>query len=452
METKIELKNVRLIESLKETFKSGNLYFVKGKNERGKTTFTLALKSILTGDVPSDMVTTGKEQGKIVGTITGANGKKYKVIINLKEHGNPSFKIIDDNLNISNKKSDLASIFNYTGITVEEFLGLGLTKPGREKQAKLLINTLPEEIQKKIYKLDDLLSPKVETSLYNQRKEVGILLKNIPIEKPSDNDFIKDQKLDDWLFRFEKEKKETNALLEKKNEIEREQALWEQKRETYERSVIEKENAVEEAKRALARAEAELEQAKENLSGLGEKPTLPDIDYEKKKTDIEKAVKIIEEAKAARQRVQKWEETNEKIKKLKEKQVSLTEEITQMRKERQELVSKHLNISGLVIEDGELKLETKDGLHDFTELNIAFSTASKKMLEIMLLLNPEYRIFTLGKASEFDSKTLKEMADFAEANDAIIVLDYVDKNTDELVITCEEHFNDEMDSTTKKEK
>jgi len=459
METRVELNNIRLIENLDQTFKSGNLYYVKGKNERGKTTFTLALKSILTGDVPSDMVTTGKEDGQIVGTITGSEGRKYKVIINLKEKGTQTFKIIDDQMNVSSKKTDLATIFNYTGITVEEFLGLGLTVPGRQKQAQLLINILPEDVQQQIAFIDGLLTEKEkkdkkfgeqDPSLYVQRKEIGTLLRNTATpEAPTEADIIKDQKLDEWQTRFDTEKTNYEDLLNEKARIEGLQAVWDSKKETYGDNYInDAEEAVKQAENALEKAKQELRTRKENVASLGERPQLPllgtdskgeAITFETKKAQYEKGIVIIEDAKAARQRIAAYKESMEKVTKLEKKLDELTEHINQKRDERQALVTNNLNVADVVIEDGELKLKTKDGLHDFTEKNIAFSTASKKMLEIMLILNPDYRIFTLGKASEFDENTVKIMADFAEKNDAIIVLDYVDNSKDEFTIECYEN-------------
>lgn len=437
MEYKIELQNVRLIESLDEKFKSGNLYMVKGKNERGKTTFAMALKSILTGEVPSDMITTGEKEGKIVGTINGANGK-YKVIINLREKSN-TFKIIDEDLNVSTKKSTLAEIFNYKNITVEEFLGWGLTKPGREKQAQMLINILPKEVQQKISELDSLLSTKDENSLYVQRRDTSVLLKNLSLPEPTEQDIIKDSKLDGWQVRFEKEKKEVDALLEEKSQIESLQAAWDSKKEAYGDDYLSnKRKAVAEAERALAQAKLELDRAEHNVKDLGLRPELPQIDYEKKKSDLEQGYRIIEEAKASRERIKEFKKVKQRKEELENKQKNLTEQINQKRKERQKLVSENLNVEGVVIEDGELKLDTGDALHDFTEKNISFSRASKKMLEIMLLLNPEYRIFTLGKAAEMDMQTIQDMADFAEANDAIIVLDFVEPNTENLTIVAHE--------------
>jgi len=450
MEARVELTNIRLIENLDETFKSGNLYYVKGRNERGKTTFTLALKSVLTGDVPSDMVTTGKEEGQIVGTVTGSGGKKYKVIINLKEKGTQSFKIIDDEMNVSSKKTDLAGIFNYSGVTVEEFLGYGLTAQGRQKQAQLLINSLPKDVQQQIADIDALLSEKekkdkkfgeADPSLYVQRKEIGVVLRNTPTPvKPSEEDIIKDQKLDDWVARFEKESKAYDELIAEKSRIEGEQAVWDSKKQTYgDNYITSAEEAVREAEKALERAKQELRQRKENVASLGERPELPDVDFEKKKQDHEKGAAIIENAKAARERIKVYKESADKIKVMEARRDELTKEIERKREERQALVTNNLSVTDVVIEDGELKLKTKDGLHDFTEKNIAFSTASKKMLEIMLILNPDYRIFTLGKASEFDENTVKMMADFAEKNDAIIVLDYVDNAKEEFTIECFEN-------------
>jgi len=89
MNLKAHLKNVRLIDELSSEFKSGNLYVVRAKNERGKTTFKNALRGLITGNLPNDMLTRGEEEGVIEGTFTTADNKLVKVIINLKEGKDP---------------------------------------------------------------------------------------------------------------------------------------------------------------------------------------------------------------------------------------------------------------------------------------------------------------------------------------------------------------------------
>ena len=68
---KVELENIRKHQSIKYEFKEGHVYLVLGKNKLGKTTFTHALKSLFTGDVPNTMITNGKEEGMISGVKIG---------------------------------------------------------------------------------------------------------------------------------------------------------------------------------------------------------------------------------------------------------------------------------------------------------------------------------------------------------------------------------------------
>ena len=85
-----------------------------------------------------------------------------------------------------------------------------------------------------------------------------------------------------------------------------------------------------------------------------------------------------------------------------------------------------------------MKIDEDGTTYDFTEKTISYSVAAKKLLEIILMLNPNYPIAVLGKAREFDPDTIKEMRRIAKATDGIIMVDYVVGGVDELTIECYE--------------
>lgn len=438
---KVELKNIRKMESRVDEFNSGNLYLIKGKNGTNKTTFTNAVRAVLTGDVPKDMITTGKDDGSIVGVVRGRDGTTYKVIINLKKDKSPSFKIIDSDLNVSNKKTDLARIFNRIDFTVEEFLGWGYTTEGRKKQGDMLLNILPKEVQEEIKEIDELISTKDNgKSIFVERKTKGILLRNLSIPpQPSEKDIEIDGKLDEWKERYAKTQVEYNKKVEAVNTWKIKNTTDLSKKETLSNSIERTKKEIEEMEELLKRKKEQLRIDEETLSGLVIVPPPYSADeMEKDKINISKGAEVIKHAENIRSKVEAYKEADKKRKELQEAYNNLTEEIESKRAKKKELIKENLHIDQLVIDDDGLKIEEDGTLYDFTEKTISYSVAAKKLLEILIMLNPEYPIAVLGKARELDPNTIKEMKRIAKETESIIIADYVVGDVDKLTIECYE--------------
>lgn len=438
---KVELKNIRKMESRSEKFKSGNLYYIKGKNETNKTTFTNAVRAILTGEVPKDMITTGKDDASIVGVLSGREGKVYKVIINLKKDKAPSFKIIDSDLNTSNKKADLAAIFNRIDFTVEEFLGWGYTTEGRKKQGDMLLNILPKEVQEEVKGIDELISTKDNgKSIFVERKTKGILLKNTFLPtNPTEKDIEVDGMLDDWKERFAKSQTSYNQKVEAVNAWNIKNAKDISRKETLSETVERIKEEILKEESALNKKKEQLRVDEESLTAIVISPSPhKSEDMEKDKLNISKDAEVIKQAESIRAKVVDFKEADKKRKELQEAYDNLTTEIESKRAKKKELIKDNLSIESLVIDDEGLKIEEDGTLYDFTEKTISYSVAAKKLLEILIMLNPEYPIVVLGKAREFDPDTIKEMKRIAKETDSIIMVDYVVGDIDELTIECYE--------------
>jgi len=438
---KVELKNIRKIEERSDEFKSGNLYLIKGKNGTNKTTFTNAVRAILTGDVPKDMITTGKDDASIVGLLKGKDDLTYKVIINLKRDKAPSFKIIDSDLNVSNRKADLARIFNRIDFTVEEFLGWGYTTEGRKKQGDMLLNILPKEVQQEVKEIDELISTKDNgKSIFVERKTKGILLRNISLpEKPTDKDIEINGRLDEWKERYAKSQIEYNKKVEAINAWKIKNATDISKKETLTNSVERTKKEIEEMEEALRKKKEQLRKDEESLASITVSPISyqPD-EMEKERINITKGAEIIKQAENIRAKVMAYNEAEKKKTELQSEYERLTEEIEMNRAKKKELIKNNLHIEQLVIDDDGLKIEEDGVLYDFTEKTISYSVAAKKLLEILIMLNPEYPIAVLGKAREFDPDTIDEMKRIAKETDSIIMVDYVVGDVDKLTIECYE--------------
>ena len=213
MEVQMQLRNIKKIESLEVKFLSGHLYFVRGSNEKGKTTFTNAIPTCLTGVVDKDALTRGEKDGYYELMLT--DGSSTKVTIDLKESKSPKFTIITPDLRMSSKKTDLTRLFGYTHIGTDEFLALGTSEPGRRKQAAFFIELMPLEVKKQLNQIEGEINTS-NGSTYIDRRDAGVLLKNmVKPEEPTEEEKELAQNYQKWNAEvYDMEQDLNNAVLE----------------------------------------------------------------------------------------------------------------------------------------------------------------------------------------------------------------------------------------------
>ena len=222
---KLELLNFQVIKEFNFEF-DGNVYFITGDNELGKSTLLKAIGALLTGN--RDAVLRNGENKGFAKMIVGDDGENYDVELRFTKanpRGTLSIKQETTGMESSNI-SMLQKIFGYQDFDAVEFSRWSETAEGRRKQVQYVKALLPDDVQKRIAEIDSEVEKtkeirkthnaevKTYTSIVdNSEKELRTMLNFMKESGKSGNvkDYAEQIKIDDLL-----EEQNTNAqLLEK---------------------------------------------------------------------------------------------------------------------------------------------------------------------------------------------------------------------------------------------
>lgn len=184
----LQLFNFQVIKELNADFE-GNVYFITGDNELGKSTLLKAIGALLTGE--RDAVLKNGEKNGFAKMVVGNDGANYEVELKFTEknpRGTLSIKTADGMK--SDNVSMLQKLFGYTNFDAVEFASWSETAEGRRKQVECIKALLPKEVQERINAIDseitrikylrkeDSASLKTyETIFNNSQNELSTLLK-----------------------------------------------------------------------------------------------------------------------------------------------------------------------------------------------------------------------------------------------------------------------------------
>ena len=150
---KLELVNFQVIKEFNADF-DGNVYFITGDNELGKSTVLKAIGALLTGN--RDAVLKNGESKGFAKMIVGDDGEEYEVELKFTKanpRGTLSIKSKTTGMK-SDNVSMLQKIFGYTDFDAVEFSRWSETAEGRRKQIEVVKSLLPEEVRTRIAEID----------------------------------------------------------------------------------------------------------------------------------------------------------------------------------------------------------------------------------------------------------------------------------------------------------
>ena len=151
---RLELKNFQVIEDFNADFE-GNVYFITGDNERGKSTVLKSIGILLTGNRDA-VLQNGKEKG-FAKMVIGDDGENYEVDLKFTKanpRGTLTIKSEQTGLK-SDSVTMLQKIFGYTDFDAVEFSRWSETAEGRRKQIEVVKSLLPKEVQTRIAEIDE---------------------------------------------------------------------------------------------------------------------------------------------------------------------------------------------------------------------------------------------------------------------------------------------------------
>lgn len=154
---KLQLSNFQVIKNFDAEF-SGNVYFIKGDNELGKSTLLKAIGALLTGN-RDEVLRNGETKG-FAKMVIGDDGEEYDVSLSFSEanpRGTLSIKQKSTGMQ-SNNISMLQKIFGYQDFDAVEFSRWSETAEGRRKQIAVVKSLLPVEVRERIESIDSEVS------------------------------------------------------------------------------------------------------------------------------------------------------------------------------------------------------------------------------------------------------------------------------------------------------
>lgn len=421
---KLELVNFQVIKEFNADF-DGNVYFITGDNELGKSTVLKAIGALLTGN--RDAVLKNGESKGFAKMIVGDDGEEYEVELKFTKanpRGTLSIKSKTTGMK-SDNVSMLQKIFGYTDFDAVEFSRWSETAEGRRKQIEVVKSLLPEEVRTRIAEIDTTVA-----GLKTERTGVNRDLKTYKSISDAAGQGLTTQDLKTYakqkdITELMKEQAENAQLIEKAKTVR--SALEQRKKqleEIPERLAAAKatyEKAIEEAKKAIERTEKLYKEAIAQIES--EK-----ADYEARKANAEKWLANYEENNPEKldtaEQLRKAEEHNKMAAKVadylsKKKQADdkkaeaekMDSEIEELSAEREKLISSaKLPISGLSFCDDGLVLNDVP----FVAGKVSDSQIMEVAAKLIIASNPTVKVFRIARGESLGQKRLQAILDLAK--------------------------------------
>lgn len=456
----IKVKNLGKIKNLKAMLPESGLVLVNGKNNIGKSTFIRSISTMLAAKSPNNMLTVGESNGHVEQVIQAANGDEYIFRMDLDPTNKQDrFTLLNPNGKVSKRISDIKDFCGYNDFTVEDFMDFGKTDEGARKQADIVLNLFPAEVQKQYKSLS-----KDEDESYKERTYIGRKVKDAEgavkkaeptTEEKQEAELYKtliedEQQIEEELNSFKDTSIIENNILhitDKMNDCEKKVVSL---REDYKACSDEIERlealiAVQKSKQNDIKKEAEeyknaVEAYRKNLAAENKK--LEEFDTNKKEQlsdKLENVRKQISEAIVCKDRVDNYNELVQEYNELKKQYEAEEARLKDIRFTKKNLMTQALPISNLVIEDGILFYEDDGNLFRFNSNETATSKLIFKTIEIILAINKKMEVVLISRGGgDMDKFTLKALHELGVDKDSLFIMEMISDNDEIQVVGYEE--------------
>ena len=448
---KLELVNFQVIKEFNADF-DGNVYFITGDNELGKSTVLKAIGALLTGN--RDAVLKNGESKGFAKMIVGDDGEEYEVELKFTK-ANPR-----GTLSIRSKttgmKSDnvsmLQKIFGYTDFDAVEFSRWSETAEGRRKQIEVVKSLLPEKVRTRIAEIDTTVAGlKTERTGVNRDLKTyksisdaagqGLTTQDLKTyAKPKDiTELMKEQQENAKLV--EKAKGVRLRMEERKGKLAEIPARLTTAKDSYNKSIVAAKKAIEEAKKAIEEAEKTYKQTvsdiEEEKKDYEEKITNAEkwlTDYEAlnpNNFDTEKQLKEAEEHNKKSALVADYLSKKKQADDKKAEAEKMDSEIAGLSAEREKLISSaKLPISGLSFSDDGLVLNDVP----FVAGKVSDSQIMEVAAKLIIASNPTVKVFRIARGESLGEKRLQAIIEIAKKNGFQGFIEEVKRGQDDLLI------------------
>ena len=460
---KIELLNFQVIEKFQAEF-DGNVYFITGDNELGKSTLLKAIGALLTGQ-RDEVLRNGASKG-FAKMVVGDNGEEFEVSLSFTEN-NPrgTLTIKQKSTGMStNNVSMLQRIFGYQDFDAVEFSRWSETAEGRRKQVAVVKALLPEAVRERLNTLESEIK-----ALKDERTGIGRDVKTYAgfVEtmerqlEPGDIDkYAKPIDVTELM-----EKQQTNArLIEKAKTV---RAALEQRthqleveipdaikaendrygcedsdiddrllaaKKAYEKAVADAEQA---RKDNESKHKSELESIERNRADFSERKSNAEEWLRKyeannpEKTDIPALLANAESHNKKHTLVLEYAEKKGQYEAIKAKADAVESDIAAKSKEHAALIADaDLPIDGLSFTDDGLEL---NGV-PFVPGKVSDSQTMEIAAKLVIASNPTVKVFRIARGESLGAKRLQTIVDIAKRNGFQGFIEQVQRGQTEMMV------------------
>ena len=459
---KLELLNFQVIEKFEAEF-NGNVYFVTGDNELGKSTLLKAIGALLTGE-RDDVLRNGASKG-FAKMVVGDDGEEFDVSLSFAENnprGTLTIKQKSTGM-ATNNVSMLSRIFGYQDFDAVEFSRWSETADGRRKQIAVVKSLLAPAVRERIESIDvEVAGLKTERTGVNRDVKTFDALVSSLLGKMEPGDVEKYATPIDVTALMEKQQtnaaliekaKTVRAMLAQRDEqiaaipgrIEAEKTKADNARKVYA-------EAVEKAKAAYEQALADQKDAEQKIAALCDENVAAiqaeKVDYENRKANAEQWLatyeqnnpentnvpELLAQAEAHNKKyslVEQYKEKKNQFDAVTAKAQEMDARIDALAKERAELIaSAELPIAGLTFTDDGLEL---NGV-PFVPGKVSDSQIMEIAAKLIIASNPTVKVFRIARGESLGAKRLATIIDIAKRNGFQGFIEQVQRGQTEMLV------------------
>lgn len=459
---KLELLNFQVIEQFSAEF-TGNVYFVTGDNELGKSTLLKAIGALLTGE-RDDVLRNGASKG-FAKMVVGDDGEEFDVSLSFTENnprGTLTIKQKSTGM-ATNNVSMLQRIFGYQDFDAVEFSRWSETADGRRKQIAVVKSLLAPAVRERIEAIDvEVNGLKTErTGVNRDVKTFDTLIAQITgrmepgdIEKyatPIDVTGLMEQQSTN--AKLIEKAKTVRAMLAQRTEqiaaipgrIEAEKTKADETRKVYADKVAAAKAAYEQAVAEQAGAITKIDSVlKENIAAIeAEKADLETrkanaeqwlAKYEQNNPEKTNVAELLANAEAHNKKyslVEQYKEKKQQFDDVKAKAEQMDARIDALAKERAELIATaKLPIDGLTFTDDGLEL---NGV-PFIPGRVSDSQIMEIAAKLVIASNPTVKVFRIARGESLGAKRLETIIDIAKRNGFQGFIEQVQRGQTEMLV------------------
>lgn len=450
---KLELLNFQVIKEFNAEF-TGNVYFITGDNELGKSTLLKAIGALLTGE-RDEVLRNGETKG-FAKMVVGDDGEEFDVQLSFTENnprGTLTIKQASTGMQTSNV-SMLQRIFGYQDFDAVEFSRWSETAEGRRKQIAVVKSLLPVAVRERIEKIDaDVANLKSErTGVNRDVKTFESLVKAATVSSDDVAKYAEPIDVADLM-----QKQQTNAALIEKAKTVR--AALQQRTEHLADIPNRKKAISDEHNAAIQQAEKELADAQQKYRAAmdaahakfdADRDALDaeekDIitrkanaenwlkDYEAnnpEKSDIPAMLAQADEHNKKHALVKEYTSRKKQLDYVVAKSKAMDDEIEKLNAERADLIAKsELPIAGLSFTDDGLEL---NGV-PFMPGKVSDSQTMEVAAKLIIASNPNVKVFTISRGESLGEKRLETIVEIARKNGFQGFIEQVQRGQNEMMV------------------